>query len=72
MSTLKRTQIQLEVNDMKATITTTDTEVTIAVNGQFVTLPIRNAVAMSNEILDQVRSMLPPAIPRPEPRWCGL
>lgn len=49
---------------MKATITTTDTEVTIAVNGLFVTLPIRNAVTMSNEILDQVRSMLPPAIPR--------
>jgi hypothetical protein len=46
------------------TVTTTDTEVCIAVNGQFVTLPIRNAVAMSNEILDQVRQMLPPAIPR--------
>ena len=49
---------------MKATVTTTTTEVTLAVNGQFVTMPIRNAVLMANEILDQVRAMLPPAIPR--------
>lgn len=49
---------------MKATVTTTNTEVTFAINGQFVTLPIRSAVIMANEILDQVRAMLPPAIPR--------
>lgn len=49
---------------MKATITTTNTEVTIAINGQFTTLPIRDAVLMANEILDQVRAILPPAIPR--------
>ena len=64
--------MKLIAKQLHPTVTTTDTEVTIAVNGHFVTLPIRNAVMMSNEILDQVRSMLPPAVPRPEPRWCGL
>jgi hypothetical protein len=49
---------------MKAHVTVSPKEVTLAINGQFTVLSIRDAVIMANEILDQVKAMLPPAIPR--------
>jgi len=44
------------------TVTTTDTQVTIAVNGKLLILPIRNAVMMSNKILNQERSIFYPTV----------